>query len=231
MLKQAQSIMMTLNKMIVGGFIGIALTSLQAWAIPISVGQTVTPNSAALPGGLTLLANQTTTYTTSAGAVKIAVDAAVYSGNSLGGYTFTYQIRNIGTTKNLTQFSVDGWDPFFNNPADVNVSYQTSSGLRNPTGAIRADSTESDDITFNFSTLATRIAPGQQSALLIFESSINRYDYWGSGGGTFSDNKGFIFDIQDGTPLLGPPLPDGGTTIILFGFALTGLGLLRRKLA
>lgn len=221
--------MMTLNKLIVSGLIGVALTSLQAWAIPIGVGQTVTPTSAALPGGLTLLANQTTTY--SSGSVAIAVDAAVYSGNTLGGYTFTYQIRNIGTTKNLTQFSVDGWDPFLHSPATVNVSYQTSSGLKNPTSAVRADSTESDDITFNFSTLTTRITPGQQSALLIFESSINRYDYWGSGGGTFSDNKGFIFDIEDGTPLLGPPLPDGGTTIILFGFALTGLGLLRRKLA
>ena len=220
---------MTLNKKLAGGLLGIALAGFQALAIPIGVGDSVIPNSAALPGGLTLLASQTTTY--NSGSVSIAVDAAVYSGNSLGGYTFTYQIRNIGTTKNLTQFSVDGWDPFLNNPATVNVSYETSSGLRNPTGATRADSTESDDITFNFSTLATRIAPGQQSALLIFESTINRYDYWGSGGGTFSDNKGFIFDIEDGTPLLGPPVPDGGTTIILFGFALTGLGLLRRKLS
>ena len=126
----------------------------------------------------------------------------------LSGITFWYQLTMssiVPSGDNANRLSLNGYLGFL-----VNAAYVAATGVAPDGYTFFADT-----VGFNIS-----LAAGQQSAILLVRTSATGV-------------KVALEKVQDGgqsdTFGFAPAVPDGGTTVVLLGGALTGLGLLRKK--
>ena len=200
------------------------------WACGFSM--RVMANSTALaPGASVALA----TATTSPGATLLVSENDGFSGAKIQGYvnvtvlsgftdnpwaasgglTFVYQIfSSKSSVDSITGMGIDGWTGFSTDVADYPY------GTFAPSFATRSN--DGDTVTFGWQnpSLGTGlILPGSSSfEFLIYTDATSYVDVTAG--------------VRDGdaTPLitLGPAVPDGGTTALLLGLGLLGMGLIRR---
>jgi len=134
---------------------------------------------------------------------------------SAGGLTFVYEVTNSSASPDsVSGFSVNGWTGFNTDVADYNIGgIQPYSAQRSPSGTI----------LFNFMELPTgsgQVAPGTSSWQLVIYSDATS---WTDVSVGVRDGSGVTIST------LGPAVPDGGTTALLLGLGLLGMGLIRRS--
>ena len=134
--------------------------------------------------------------------------------DSSGGLTFVYQIYNSGTSKDaISGLSINGWDGF-----KVAVAqWQYNAGVF-ANDAYRA--VNNDTVGFNFSIGLGQVLPGANSTQLVIYSDATSYTKINSGIKDGSGANVMLFTAN---------LPDGGTTALMFGLGLLGLGLAARR--
>ena len=198
-------------------------SSLQVMAnsTPLLPGTSVTPLVLATNSVAPTVASDTVTF--SATTISGSVYAYILSGfadnpwAAAGGLTFVYAVTNSGVAgpgvDSVTGFSVNGWTSFMTDVADFNI------GGAQPYSVTRSTS---GTLTFGFLNPPTGfglVAPGMSSWDLIIYSDATSWTTVSVG-------------VRDGTGLtlstLGPAIPDGGTTALLLGLGLLGMGLIRR---
>ena len=185
---------------------------------PLLAGQTVQPLVLATNGAGTLMASDTVTFSTDT--ISGNVYAYVLSGfadnpwAAAGGLTFVYQVTNSGTIDSVTGFSANGWTGFMTDVADY------AYGDVQPYSATRS---VSGTLTFGFLNPPTGfglVAPGLDSWQLVIYSDATS---WTDVSVGVRDGSGTTLST------LGPAIPDGGTTALLLGLGLLGMGLIRRS--
>jgi VPDSG-CTERM motif len=197
------------SKLLIAGAVAAFVafsTTVQAVPTPVT-GFTGVATLASLipgPGGLNLTVNYTVLYDSSASLVT-------------GQYEYEYVVNNPSGNKDIN-----------GNPETVdsyNVSFNTT-----VLGALISgnyDSSTGGGITWK---AFTPVAAGSSSGILFFMSDLAPI----FGAGNASDAvppSPWATIFPGGSPIPVPTVPDGGTTVLLLGAALSGLGLLRKKLA
>lgn len=132
---------------------------------------------------------------------------------NIGGLTFWYQLTLtsiVPTTDLVNRLGLNG----FLGQVGLTAAYITGSQTPDPFYTFNAD-------TVGFSWITTGgIAPGQSSSILLVRTKATAFT-------TANDvvQDGVQGDVQG----YAPGVPDGGTTVMLLGGALAGLGVLRKK--
>ena len=145
--------------------------------------------------------------------------SAVYG--SPGSYTFVYRVTDTGASS-ITELTLNGFIPSIGIVGN-NLYYVTASGTTVPT---TASLLVTGNIQVGFETTAGSgvgiSASGGTSDYLVVNTTATSYGNFPAG----------VIDggVAPGTAY-GPSVPDGGMTIMLLGGALSGMALLRRKLA
>ena len=171
----------------------------------------------------TVLASTTNSYasTTLAGTIYSWVESGVAS-NPFGGLTFFYTIENSGFygSAGVEKITVDGFTGFSVAVAQDNY-YAGYSVAPNSYGSGTAASTASltpdgNVVGFNYVFMPVGSASWD---LIVYTDAIS-YKLVNSGviDGTTANNM-----------VLGANVPDGGTTALMFGLGLLGLGLAARR--
>jgi hypothetical protein len=195
-------------------------TQVMANSTPLLSGTTVQPLVLATNGPSTLVASDMVTFSalTIAGNVQVAVrkNFADNPWSGAGGLTFIYEVTNTTGPDSVSGFSVDGWTNFLTNVSDFSMgagSIQPYSATRSNTGTL----------TFGFLNPPTGfglVAMGQNSWDLIIYTNATS---WTTVTVGVRDGSGVTLST------LGPAVPDGGTTALLLGLGLLGMGLIRRS--
>jgi hypothetical protein len=233
--------MKTLVKQMALGTVGLCiLAAVSAGAGSLTIGDTVTVNETGVsPQGVVLL-NDTAT-----GGAWEGVYAGVYQ----------LQIIDGGSTyNNVSSFCIDPFD-WSGSSSSYTVGLLSGvSSLSNPHGMT---STAATIVNQLLSYYGSRATPGSQAAVdlqVAIWDAIGMYSPTGekwaglvenSSGGTYVFASGETFaEYEAAATASGPSgdylvvtddaqnyvlVPDGGSTMVLLGMALTGLGVLRRK--
>lgn len=200
----------------------------KATATFLAPGGTVVPNSAAPPAGATVLANTgPESFTSNTGLVSgTALSAVLRDPSNVFGANdldFVYQVMNsansIDAIGRLTAINFTGFL--------TDVSF-TTTGAAVPGGFVNGSvppntadrSLGGDTVGFNFA--ANSFLPGTTSFLLIIQTNATLFQ-----PGTLNIIDGGIASVPAFAPNA-PAVPDGGTTLMLLGSALSGLGVMRR---
>lgn len=125
-----------------------------------------------------------------------------------GIYTYDYTINNPATDSTTVDFFNVGFDASAPG-AVLGGNYLTASS-----GGVNW--------------LITPVQPGFSSSLLFFTSDLA--PTWGNANAQDHNPPSPWASYPGGNPVPVPNVPDGGATVMLLGIALSGVGLLRKKL-
>lgn len=189
------------------------------------------PSGAGIPtisGGATIVASLLAQPYVSSSLMG-TLDSWVISGdtsNPFGGLTFVYQIHN-GAMDAVTGIGIGIFPGFA-----TAVGNSTGGGPLAPVvgGTDAFSATRSagpgNDVSFAFVTSApySTVAPGTSSSYLVVETDAKVWT--GSTAGLTDHTGATALDLAP----IAPSVPDGGSTMMLLGAALSGIALLRRKL-
>jgi len=221
-----------LFKILLVGAVSACGFSMRVMATPTVLLPNTTVSLAAVTSypGSTNVVNETDAFFggSTPGAIQGTVKAYVLTGfddnpwAASGGLTFVYQIFNSElSTDSITGMGISGWAGFSTDVADN--AYPN--GAVPPSFAER--SLNGKTVTFGWQPPGTEgkaggfgeIAPGEISYQFVIYTDATSYVDVTAG-------------VRDGAGAslitLGPAVPDGGTTALLLGLGLLGMGLIRR---
>lgn len=129
-----------------------------------------------------------------------------------GGLTFVYQIfNNTSSADAIRGLSIGGW-----------AGAQTAVAIDYSSGVVAKDAYRSfngDVVGFDFA-VPNQILPGSNSGWLLIYSDATSYQ---------NVNAGILDGAGANVTLFSANLPDGGTTAMMLGLGLLGLGLAARR--
>jgi len=177
-------------------------------------------------GPSTIVASETDSFagTKLQGTVKVSVlqNFTDNPWSAAGGLTFVYTIHNSGTsTDAITGMGIDGWAGFLTDVAD----YPSPSFGPAASFASRSTVGTNNGNTVTFGWQGTPLGAG-----LIVPNSSGYEVLVYTNATSWMDVTAGVRD-GDGVSLmtLGPAVPDGGTTALLLGLGLLGVGFVARR--